>query len=31
MRAINVDPEQRYQRIEQLQHDIEKLLKEATV
>lgn len=29
MRAINVDPEKRYQRIEQLQHDIEKLLHEA--
>jgi len=29
MRAINVDPQQRYQRIEQLQHDIERLLQEA--
>jgi serine/threonine-protein kinase len=29
MKAISVDPEKRYQRIEQLQHDIEKLLQEA--
>lgn len=29
MRAISVDPEKRYQHIEQLQHDIEKLLQEA--
>ena len=29
MHAINVDPEKRYQRIEQLQHDLDKLLQEA--